>query len=192
MKEIKKPNWSLAIKLFWVFFKISPITFGGGFAMVPIIEREVVDKKKWMDNEQMANTLAAAQSVPGAVAVNSAIFIGYNIGGVVGALAAMLGAIIPTFIIIVIIGLLYDKIRENHLVRSGIKGIQGAVIALVIVAAYKMGSTSLIDKICWGIFVVATAILIIFTHINIIFIILSGASIGILVSLFKTKLIKEK
>lgn len=185
--ENKKSKWSLAVELFLVFLKISPITFGGGFAMVPVIEREVVDRKKWIDNEQMADTLAAAQSVPGAVAVNSATLIGYSINGVIGALAAFLGTTVPTFIIIVAMGLLYDNIREIPLVQSGTKGIQAAVIGLILTAACKMGAASLKDKTCWGIFLAANVVLILCQRINIVFIIIAGAGIGILVSFIKLR-----
>lgn len=185
--ENKKSKWSLAVELFLVFLKISPIAFGGGFAMVPVIEREVVDRKKWIDNEQMADTLAAAQSVPGAVAVNSATLIGYNINGVIGALAAFMGTAIPTFIIIVAMGLIYDNIREIPLVQSATKGIQGAVIGLVLIAACKMGAVSLKDKTCWGIFLAANVVLILCQRISIVFIIIAGAGIGILVSFVKLK-----
>ncbi|SUY54661.1 chromate transport protein [Clostridium tetani] len=91
------------LTMFWSFFKIGAFTFGGGYAMVPLIEVEVVDKKKWIDKEEFLDTLVIAQSFPGALAVNTSIFIGYRIGGAVGAIMALLGTVLPSFFIIIFI-----------------------------------------------------------------------------------------
>src|SRR4051812_20212818 len=108
MKEgdIMKAQWKMLFQLFWTFFKIAPVTFGGGFAMIPLIEKEVVEKRKWLKSEDVTDVFALSQSVPGAVAINSATFIGQRIGGIKGAIAAMIGVSLPTFLIVLTLGIL--------------------------------------------------------------------------------------
>src|SRR3954454_9796164 len=108
-----KEQWRILFQLFWTFFKIAPSTFGGGFAMIPLIEKEVVEKRKWLKSEEVADVFALSQSVPGAVAINSATFIGQRIGGVKGAIAAMIGVSLPTFFIVLILGVLYFFIQDH-------------------------------------------------------------------------------
>ncbi|MDR4281811.1 chromate transporter, partial [Bacillus subtilis KCTC 1028 = ATCC 6051a] len=94
-------KWNLILQIFFVFLKIGPITFGGGYAMIPVIEREIVIKKRWIRPQDVADVLVIAQSVPGAIALNSATFIGYTIAGVQGAVAALIGVLLPTFLIVI-------------------------------------------------------------------------------------------
>lgn len=138
----KKSLW----ELFWVFFKMSPITFGGGYAMIPIIEREIVFRRKWMTMKDVSNALALAGTAPGAIAVNSSIFIGYKVSGIVGAIVAMIGAILPTFVIVILLGNLYFYFQDNVYVDSAFKGISGAVVTLISYAAIKISKTAIIDK----------------------------------------------
>lgn len=172
-------NFKLLSDLFFTFFKLSPISFGGGFAMIPVLEAEIVYKKKWIDGKQIVDTFVLAQSAPGAIATNSAIFVGYQIAGVPGAIAAMMGMIIPTFVIVIILASLFVFFQTNHYVLAALNGIRPVIVALIASAAYKMSETSLIDRNCWIICLVCVAVLLLCPNINIMVVILSGAFIGI-------------
>ena len=175
-----KKKLKLLISIFLTFCKISPVTFGGGFAMIPILEVEMVEKKKWIDRERIVDIFAVSQSIPGAVAVNSATYLGYDIAGVPGAVAALLGIVIPTFIIIIILAMLFGSVQSNRYVYAALKGIKPVIIALIAMAAYKMGRVSLVDFKCWGICIIGFIVLLLFKDLNIIFIIISGAFAGII------------
>lgn len=176
----RKVNWKLLLEIFVTFFKISPITFGGGFAMIPILEREMVDKKKWVDKMSIIDIFAVSQSVPGAIAVNSSIFLGYQIAGIPGALAAMFGIILPTFGIIIILSILFLYFQDNSYVQAALKGIRPTIAALIAAAAYKMGAVSLVDKTSWSVCILCLLVLLIFRNLNLVIVILAGAFLGII------------
>jgi len=123
------------------FFKIGAFTFGGGYAMIPLIEKEVVDNRKWINKEDFLDILVISQSFPGVLAVNSSIFIGYKIGGIIGAIIALLGVIIPSFFIILLIATFFVQFRDNTLVDLIFKGISGAVPMLVLVAVISLSKS---------------------------------------------------
>lgn len=124
--------------IFLSFFKIGMFTFGGGFAMLPLIERELIAKRRWIDQEEFLNLLTLAQSVPGPVAINTAVFVGYKTRGLAGAIAAMLGAIVPSFGIILLIALFFSDVRHNPIVDAAFKGMRPAVVALIIVPVVSL------------------------------------------------------
>jgi chromate transporter len=126
------------LKMFWSFFKIGAFTFGGGYAMIPLIETEVVEKNRWMSKEEFLDVIVISQSFPGALAVNSSIFIGYRIGGLFGAILGVLGVIIPSFIIIICIALLFMQFRNNYYVDLAFKGIGAAVPMLILIAVVSL------------------------------------------------------
>lgn len=177
--EHKKLNTKLLFELFLTFFKVSPITFGGGFAMIPIMEEALVNQKKWISKEAIVDIFAVSQSVPGAIAVNSATFVGYQIAGVPGALAALFGIVIPTFFIIIILGALFASFQHNVHVQAALQGIRPVVVALIASAAYKMSKVSLVDKVCVTLCSVCILALLLFKSLNLILVILLGALIGI-------------
>jgi len=187
--EKKKINYKLMFELFMTFFKISPITFGGGFAMIPIMEEELVNKKKWIGKEEIVDVFAVSQSVPGAIAVNSATFVGYQIGGIPGALASLLGIVIPTFGIIIVLGALLASFQHNIHVQAALQGIRPVVVALIASAAYKMSKVSLVDKICFTLCAVCILVLLLFKSLNLILVILLGAFIGVIV--VKVKMLNQ-
>ena len=139
-------EWKLLLQIFWTFFKISPVTFGGGFAMMPLIEKEVVEKKKWLKNEDVTDVFALSQSVPGAVAVNSATFIGHRIGGVKGAMAAMIGVSLPTFLIVLALGISYFFIQGHPKNRSGFPIDSGYHSRDYRLCRHQNTKTAIIDK----------------------------------------------
>ena len=123
---------SMLWHLFRVFFLIGGFTFGGGYAMLELIRVQIVDKEKWMDNASFVDLFAVAQSLPGVFAVNISIFIGYRLQGIWGALVCVVGATLPSFLIILILALYARQFRENPVVSAVFKGMRPAVVALII------------------------------------------------------------
>ena len=121
-------------QLFASFFKIGAFTFGGGWAMISIIEKEIVEKKKWIEKEEFLDLLAIAQSLPGILAVNISVAVGDKIKGKIGSMCAALGTILPSFLIILAIAIFLtpDSIKNNEVISSIFKGIRPAVVALII------------------------------------------------------------
>ncbi|MFD4930350.1 chromate transporter [Peribacillus butanolivorans] len=178
-------QWKTLFQLFWTFFKIAPVTFGGGFAMIPLIEKEVVEKRKWLKSEEVTDVFALSQSVPGAVAINSATFIGHRIAGMKGAMAAMIGVSFPTFIIVLLLGILYFFIQDNPKIESAFISIRASIVAIIAYAAIKIGKTAIVDKSTFGIFIVGIPVLF---FIHPVLAILSGAIAGIVTISVKRKL----
>ena len=149
-------QWKMIVQVFWTFFKIGPVTFGGGFAMIPLIEKEVVAKRNWLKKADVTDAFALSQSVPGAIAINSATFIGHRIAGVKGAIAAMLGISLPTFLIVLSLGGIYMLIQDSPKIEAAFISIRASIVALIIFAAIKVGKTAIIDKSTLGMLVVGT------------------------------------
>lgn len=126
------------LKLFFTMFKIGLFTFGGGYAMVVVLENEMVEKKGWVEQEEFYNLLAIAESTPGPIAINSSTYIGYKVGGILGSILATLGVVLPSFIIIYLISLFFDAFLSLTLVAYAFKGIQMAVCYLIFSAGVKM------------------------------------------------------
>ncbi len=129
---------NLLLNLFLTFAKIGLFTFGGGYAMISIIEDECVEKKKWITADDMMNITIVAESTPGPIAINCATFVGYKKKGLLGAIVATLGMIVPSFVIIYVISIILDNFLEIALVASAFQGIKLAVGILIIDAALKM------------------------------------------------------
>lgn len=127
-------NKSMFLQLFVTFFKIGAFTFGGGWAMISIIEREIVDKHHWLGKEEFLDLLAVAQSLPGILAVNISVAVGDKLRGVKGSVCAALGTILPSFMIILAIAIFLtpDMIKNNSILSPVFKGIRPAVVALII------------------------------------------------------------
>ena len=134
------------INSFGTFFKIGLFTIGGGYAMVPLIEEEIVNKKQWIAKEDFIDLLAIAQSVPGVFAVNLSIFIGYKLRKFPGALAMALGTILPSFLIILGIALFFQRFKEYEAVENIFKGIRPAVVALIAAPTFSMAKSAKINK----------------------------------------------
>jgi chromate transporter len=180
-------DFGLLWNILMTFMKISPVTFGGGFAMIPYLEKELVQRKKWMKKEEISDFFAVSQSVPGSVAVNSAIFIGYQMAGTLGAVTAMVGILLPTFLISITLATLFFSYQHHPIVQAAFLGIRPAVVALILFAAYNVGKTAILDKNTLFI-VIGTVGFLIFTPIHPIDIILIGGAIGILLVKFKDKI----
>lgn len=169
---------SIYSESFKTFFKIGLFTIGGGYAMIPLIEDEVVNKKKWIKKEEFLDLLAVAQSAPGVFAVNMSIFIGYKLRGFKGCLCTALGTILPSFIIILAIALFFEQFKENRHVEAIFKGIRPAVVALIAAPCLKMTVTAKINrKNIW--IPILTTLLICLCGISPIYIIIAAAIGGI-------------
>ena len=119
--------------LFRSFFKIGLFTFGGGYAMIPLIEAEIINRRGWLARDEFMELLTLAQSSPGPIAINTSVFIGYKTRGVAGAAAAVCGAVLPSFICILVIAIFFAQVRHNVVVDAAFKGMRPAVVALIVV-----------------------------------------------------------
>lgn len=127
--------------MFWTFFKIGAFTFGGGYAMIPLIEIEVVNKKQWISKEDFLDIIVISQTFPGALAVNSSIFIGYRISGFLGAIIGLFGVVLPSFFIILVIAVFFMKFRDYYYVDLVFKGISAAVPMLILIAVVSLSKS---------------------------------------------------
>ena len=136
---MKKDNKFIQVLiLFLTFLKVGAFTFGGGYAMIPIIHKEVVEKRKWANNSDVLDILAISESTPGPIAVNSATYIGFKVAGFWGSFAATLGLAIPSFVIIYVISMFYKTFMSWSIVQAAFKGLSIGVILLLIIAIFKL------------------------------------------------------
>ena len=126
------------VEAFKTFFKIGMFTLGGGYAMIPLIEEEVVFRHKWISKEELLDLIAIAQSCPGVFAINTAIFIGYKLRKTPGAIAAALGTALPSFLIILAIAIFFHQFEDNRIIAAMFKGIRPAVVALIAVPTFRL------------------------------------------------------
>lgn len=159
-------------QLFYTYLKIGTFTLGGGYAMLPLIQREVVDRKGWINEEEFLNMIALAQAAPGLIAVNSAIFIGWRVGGWRGVAGAVLGAVLPSFLIILAIAIVFTDWKEQPAVEAAFKGIRPAVVALIAAPIFKMSKSA---KLGWltALIPITAALLIWLLHVNPVWVILA-------------------
>jgi chromate transporter len=175
--------------IFISFAKIGPVTFGGGYAMIPLIEKEVVINRKWVKAVDVADVFALSESIPGSIAVNSATFIGYRIAGVMGAIAALFGVMIPTFLIVLGLCISYFFVKDNIYVAAAFKGIRPAIVALIAYAGYKIGLTAVLDKTTLAFTVLSMAVMLVFDHhIHPVALIICGGIVGILTVMIRNAL----
>ncbi|HLR20648.1 MAG TPA: chromate transporter [Tissierellaceae bacterium] len=167
------------IELFNTFFKIGGFTFGGGYAMLPIIQEEIVNKKQWATDEEIIDYYAIGQSTPGIIAVNTATFIGYNRKGILGAIFATLGLVAPSLVIITTIAKFFTHFQDYKMVQHAFAGVEVAVIALIVSTVFNMYKQSVKDGL--GIILFISSFLIIaFLNLSPIIVILIAATVGII------------
>lgn len=164
----------IIFEIFLSIFKIGAFTFGGGYAMIPLIEQEVVNNKKWLNKDEFMDVLVVAQSLPGAMAINASIFLGYRIAGILGAISALIAVILPSFIIIILIAAFFMQFRNNYYVNAAFMGITAAVPMLVLVGAISLDK-GIPKNLRSLITILISLIALIFFHINpVVVIIVSG------------------
>lgn len=190
-KLTKESKRRLLIEIFTSFFKVGLFTFGGGFAMIPLIEKEMIDKKAWVEEEEIIDIFALSQSVPGSIAINSSTSIGYKIAGTYGAVVATIGVVLPSFMIITIIAAFLSNFQDNAIVQAAFMGVRSAVVALVLMAAIKIGKTSIKDALA-ALITILTVILILAINLNVIFAIIGGGLVGWIVGYIIPLKKKEK
>ena len=169
------------LTIFATFFKIGLFTFGGGYAMISLIQSETVGRKNWLSGDELLNVVAVAESTPGPIAINCATYIGYKRAGVLGSLFATLGVVLPSFLIIFAISFFIQDFLKIELVNNAFKGIQAAVAVLIIRTAIKMFKNAKKDAV--SIVITATAfaltvLLSFFANVSSIYFIIVGGIIG--------------
>lgn len=141
---------SVVSNLYWesfrTFFKIGMFTLGGGYAMIPIIEEEVVNRHQWVKKEEMLDLIAIAQSCPGVFAINISIFVGYKLRKVRGAIATALGTALPSFLIILAIAMFFHQFEDNRVIAAMFRGIRPAVVALIAVPTFNLGKSAQLNR----------------------------------------------
>lgn len=171
------------VSLFFTLLKIGLFTFGGGYAMLSLLESELVERKKWLEHEEFMDIVVIAESTPGPIAINSATYVGYKRAGVLGAAAATTGVCVPSFVIIYLISLFFDRFMQLQLVAAAFKGIQVCVVYLIFSAGMKMFKKmdrSPLSMVLMGMTMVCLVTLSLFAiRFSTIFYILIGAAIGL-------------
>lgn len=166
-------------RLFISFFRIGAFTFGGGYAMIPLIRNEVVKRRSWMDDDQFMDMLAIAQSMPGPISLNTAIFVGNRRKGFKGSLFTGLGIILPSFVVILLIALIFTQFRDNPVVERIFKGIRPAVVALILSPLIGLGKSAGIKwRNAW--IPVASTLLVWLVGVSPVYIVIGSILLGIL------------
>lgn len=182
-----------ALTLFITFFKIGAFTFGGGYAMIPLIQREVVDEKKWITDDDILEIIAISESTPGPIAINSATFIGYRICGFWGSFFSTLGVVLPSFVTILIISFVLNEFQNIKAVEYAFNGIRAGVLALLIkalVGMYKKSPKNLISYIIIAAsFIAATFAK--YANISVLWVIIGCALFGLISSTYTDRRMKK-
>lgn len=170
---------SKLFKLFAVFFKIGAFTFGGGYAMISLIQREVVEKNRWIENDEILDIIAIAESTPGPIAINASTFVGYKVCGFFGALFATVAMVIPSFLIITAISFFLEQFKHIKLISDAFFGIRTGILVLIINALFSLYKSSEKNFFSYAVMLfafIASAVL----KINVIFTLIVCASLGII------------
>ena len=181
----------LVFTLFLTFAKIGAFTFGGGYAMIPLIEKEVIERKKWISEDILLEVIAIAESTPGPIAINSATFIGNRVAGFWGSFAATFGVVLPSFLIIFCLPFILRQFTQFEPVVFAFEGIRVGVLALMIkalVGMYKKAPKGLLGYIIMGLGLILSA----FTEIDAVFIIIGAGIAGIISSLIADRKLKKQ
>ena len=163
------------LEIFWSFLKIGAFTFGGGYAMIPLIQHEVIHRREWIEERNFLDLLTLAQTAPGPIALNTAVFVGYKRRGYLGALSAILGVILPSFLVILVVAIFFASIRDNAYVDAAFKGMRPAVVALIV--APIVGLTK---GMRWWLVAVALAVALVVWYFGIspVWFLIAGAVVG--------------
>lgn len=174
------------LELFLAFARIGGLTFGGGYAMFPMLQREVVENKGWTSEEELMDYFAVGQCVPGVIAVNTAVFIGTKVKGLAGAIAASLGVISPSLVIIIAIAAFIQSFSDLSIVQNAFAGIRAGVCVLILSAVLKLFKKAVIDKFTFALFAVVFFLTLFLDISPIIFVIIAAVA-GMLVYILKER-----
>lgn len=187
-REAAEPQWKKLWLLFSGMFYISAFTFGGGFVIVTFMKRKFVDRLHWIDEQEMLDFTALAQSSPGAIAVNAALLVGYKVCGAIGMAAAVLGTILPPMLILTVISFFYSAFASNPFVALVLKGMQAGVAAVILDVACDLGAGVMRQKSLYLSVILAGAFAAdFFLGVNVIYIIMAAAGTGILRAVFENR-----
>jgi chromate transporter len=174
------------IELFCTFFRIGAFTFGGGYAMIPLIQKEVVENKKWVSDEDILDIVAIAESTPGPIAINAATFIGCKTCGAMGAAFATLGVVLPSLVVISVIAYLLTEFAQIAIVKYAFFGIRAGVLALVTKSLWTMFKKAPKGMTAYAISLLSF-VLVAFFHVNALVVIILTAIVGLVVSETKAR-----
>ena len=181
-----KINLKTLLSVFGVFFRIGAFTFGGGYAMIPLIQKEAVEKKKWITDDDILEIIAIAESTPGPIAINSATFVGYRVAGFLGALAGTLGVVLPSFVLILALSYVLQEFQELPVVQYAFTGIRAGVLALLLKALvnmYKKAPKGIIPYCIMAGAFILTAVF----DLNVLYVIIACALSGLISSLIMAR-----
>ena len=182
--KLKKCDSKTLWQLFITFFKIGLFTFGGGYAMISVISRETVNNHHWVTDKDIMDMVIIAESTPGVIAVNSATFVGYKVGGFLGSLCATVGVVLPSFLIILLVSVFISAFRDNKWIDAAFKGIRCAVVVLIFNAVRKLSKQLKVNVITVAVAVLAFG-LSVFTDFGVIYMILAGGIAGVVIAAVK-------
>lgn len=178
MEENKLDNKKVsALTMFISFFYIGLVTIGGGLAMLPLMEEEFVEKRKFLTKSEIIDVFALGQSIPGVIAVNTSLLTGFKVAGIFGGIMAGIGVMAPSFIIILIIAPIFQKVQNLEYVNKAFLGIKGAIAALVLLSAYDMGKNVLKNKFTTILFILSF-VSVVFFNFNVIYTLIASAFVG--------------
>jgi chromate transporter len=180
-KQKKKVSGRQLLDLFACTFKIGAVTFGGGYVIVPMLEREFVEKRHYIKDDDILDIVAISQSLPGVISINACIMVGYRVGGVLAALVTSLGVVLPSFIILSILTHFYTAVADNPYVTAAFTGISAAVVALMLDAVIRLGKGALKNMLAWA-FMLGAFGLAYFAGINGIYLIIAAGVLGFVFS----------
>ena len=185
-----KTSWKVLLQVFTTFFKIGAFTFGGGYAMIPLIQREAVENHHWVTDDDILDIITIAESTPGPIAINSATFVGYRAAGVLGSVAATLGVVMPSFVIILLISMVLREFQQIQAVQYAFTGIRAGVLALIIKALwgmYKKCPKSLVSYIVMGVSFVLAA----FVNVSVLPLLIGCAIFGLITATYMDRRAKK-
>lgn len=186
IQSVHKNKIKTIIELWLTFMKIGGFTFGGGYAMIPLIEKEIVENKKWITKDDILDIIAIAESTPGPIAINAATFVGYKVCGFWGAFFATIGVVLPSFLIILVISFILSQFENNKYVVYAFNGVRAGVLALIIkafISMYRQCPKHLVSYIIAIFAFTATALF----NINVLLVIVICAITGLIWSLIASK-----
>lgn len=189
-KENRKTYFKRLLSLFLTFLKIGAFTFGGGYAMIPLIQKDISEKKKWISDDDILDIVAIAESTPGPIAINSATFVGYKVCGFFGALLSTLGVVLPSFLVILVIASVLREFQDYRAVRYAFFGIRTGVLALIVkalISMYKQCKKNITSYIVIAAAFVSVAIF----DVNVLIVIIGCAVFGLASSMVAERRMKK-
>lgn len=188
---MKKGLW-VYLQLFWSTFSISACTFGGGFVIIPLLKKKFVTDLHWIEEQEMLDLAAIAQSSPGAIAVNASILVGYRTAGIPGALVSIVGTVLPPLVIITLISMCYAAVRDNAMVSALLKGMQSGVAAVIADVVISMGGGVIKQRKALPMIIMAGAFIATwFFKVNVMYIVLVCGALGGISAFYREKSRRE-